>query len=50
MKYIELVYIKQKKSDLTGAISSVRNRESLKIQPVSNLAAKYAGKGFRRIG
>lgn len=36
-------YIKQKKSDITGAISSVRNKE-FKDQPVSNLAQSIQGK------
>ncbi|MEP6844788.1 MAG: carboxypeptidase-like regulatory domain-containing protein, partial [Panacibacter sp.] len=36
-------YIKQKKSDITGAISSVRNKE-FKDQPVSNLAQSMQGK------
>ena len=36
-------YIKQKKSDITGAISSVRNKE-FKDQPVANLAQSIQGK------
>ena len=36
-------YIKQKKSDITGAISSVRNKE-FKDQPVANLAQSMQGK------
>jgi len=36
-------YIKQKKSDITGAISSVRNKD-FKDQPVSNLAQSIQGK------
>lgn len=36
-------YLKQKKSDITGAISSVRNKE-FKDQPVSNLAQSIQGK------
>ena len=36
-------YIKQKKSDITGAISSVRNKE-FKDQPVLNIAQSIQGK------
>lgn len=36
-------YLKQKKSDITGAISSVRNKE-FKDQPVVNLAQSIQGK------
>ena len=36
-------YLKQKKSDITGAISSVRNKE-FKDQPVANLAQSIQGK------
>ena len=36
-------YLKQKKSDITGAISSIRNRE-FKDQPVSNVAQSIQGK------
>lgn len=36
-------YIKQKKSDITGAISSVRNKE-FKDQPVANIAQSIQGK------
>ncbi len=36
-------YLKQKKSDITGAISSIRNKD-FKDQPVSNLAQSIQGK------
>ena len=36
-------YLKQKKSDITGAISSIRNKE-FKDQPVSNIAQSIQGK------
>ena len=36
-------YLRQKKSDITGAISSIRNKE-FKDQPVSNLAGSIQGK------
>lgn len=36
-------YLRQKKSDITGAISSVRNKE-FKDQPVANLAQSIQGK------
>lgn len=36
-------YIKQKKSDITGAISSIRNKD-FKNQPLSNLAQSIEGK------
>ena len=36
-------YLKQKKSDITGAISSIRNKD-FKDQPVSNLAQSIEGK------
>ncbi len=36
-------YIKQKKSDITGAISSIRNKD-FKDQPLSNLAQSIEGK------
>ncbi|MHA4807540.1 SusC/RagA family TonB-linked outer membrane protein [Flavitalea flava] len=36
-------YLKQKKSDITGAIASIRNKE-FKDQPVSNLAQSIQGK------
>ncbi|HWB26401.1 MAG TPA: TonB-dependent receptor [Chitinophagaceae bacterium] len=36
-------YLKQKKSDITGAVASIRNRD-FKDQPVSNLAQSIQGK------
>lgn len=36
-------YIKQKKSDITGAVASIRNKD-FKDQPVSNLAQSIQGK------